>query len=186
MRANSRAYDVERELPFALRQLSTQLRAGVSFHRALASVATADYGLLSEEMKKVLKDLDRGATLEEALTKLSYRIKSTGLRRTVAQIVRVVKLGGSLSEIITEIAEDISFEARMKIRDFTEKLNMINVVYIMIAVVAPVTITILAAIMQLPMFASSFPAYVIPTGFLVVLMGMGLVVYVTKKLEPPV
>lgn len=186
MQARSRAIKCNRELPYALRQLATQVKAGVSFHRSLISISESDYGLLSEEFKKTLRDLDSGMTLEESLFRLSYRIKSKGIKKMVTQIIRAIKVGGNLSEMISGIADEISFESRMRIRDFTEKLNMINVIYIMVSVVAPVTVTIFASIMQLPMFSGSFPAYLVPFSFIGIVIGMGAILYVTRILEPMV
>ncbi|MDP2717437.1 MAG: type II secretion system F family protein [Candidatus Micrarchaeota archaeon] len=184
MKAAGRASQIDRTLPFALRQLSTQVRAGVSFNRAMQSIASSDYGLLSEEFAKVVSDVNRGDTLENALVKLSARNKSKGLRRTVTQLLRSFKSGGNLSQIISDIANDVSFEVRMGIRDFTEKLNFINVIYIMVGVVAPVTLAILSAILQIPLFAGSIPPFLIYFAFVGILGVMVFILIITKRMEP--
>ncbi|MBI4360886.1 type II secretion system F family protein [Candidatus Micrarchaeota archaeon] len=186
MQANQRATHVDRVLPFALRQLSTQVKAGVSFHRAMQSIAASDYGLLSEEFAKVAADVNRGDTMENALLKMSRRTKSRGLRRTVTQLLRSFKSGGNLSQIISDIADDVSFEVRMSIRDFTEKLNFINVIYIMVGVVAPVTLAILSAILQIPLFAGSIPPFLVYFAFVGILGVMVAILYATKRMEPSV
>lgn len=186
MQASERATKVDRVLPFALRQLATQVRAGVSFHRAMQSISASDYGLLSEEFAKVTADVNRGDTMENALFKLSRRNKSRGLRRTVTQLLRSFKSGGNLSQIISDIADDVSFEVRMSIRDFTEKLNFINVIYIMVGVVAPVTLAILSAILQIPLFAGSIPPFLVYFAFVGILGVMVAILYMTKRMEPSV
>lgn len=183
-RAASRAAEVDRALPFALRQLSTQVKAGVSFHRAMQSIATSNYGLLSEEFTRVVSDVNRGDTMENALLKLARRNRSKGLRRTVTQVLRSFKTGGNLSQIITDIAEDVSFEVRMSIRDFTEKLNFINVIYIMVGVVAPVTLAILSAILQIPLFSGGIPPMLIYLAFVGILGVMVAILWITKRMEP--
>ncbi len=183
-KAGGRAAQVDRSLPFALRQLATQVKAGVSFHKAIQSISTSNYGILSDEFSKVVADVNRGDTMENALVKLSRRNTSKGLRRTVTQVLRSFKTGGNLSTIISDIAEDVSFEARMNIRDFTEKLNFINVIYIMIGVVAPVTLAILSAILQIPLFAGGIPPTMIYFAFVGILGMMIAVLYVTKSMEP--
>ena len=85
-RAAARASEIDRALPFALRQLSTQVKAGVSFHRAMQSIATSNYGLLSDEFARVVSDVNRGDTMENALLKLARRSRSKGLRRTITQV----------------------------------------------------------------------------------------------------
>ncbi len=182
--AASRAREVDRVLPFALRQLATQIKAGVSFHRGLKSVADTDYGVLSEEFNRVLADMANGMSTEDALASLHRRTHSKGLRKALTQIMRAFRSGGSLAQIISDIADDVSFETRMSIRDFTEKLNFINILYIMVGVVAPVGIAILSAIMQIPMFSAGLPPELIYVGFAGVLAGMSVIVYVTKRMEP--
>ncbi len=182
--AQERARKINRELPFALRHLSSQVRAGVSFHRALRSVASADYGLLSVEFKRVLRDLDKGSSTEVALSSLAGRTKSQGLRKAMVQIIRALKTGGNLSEIIGGIAEDVAFESRMLVRDFVETLNIVNVLYVMVGVVAPVIITILSAVTQLPGIGSGVPFSLIVLIFFADLMAMLGMVYVIKRMEP--
>ena len=112
------------------------------------------------------------------------RNKSQGLQRAVTQISRALRTGGNLSEIISTIADDVSFETRMKIRDYTELLNLISIGYIMIAVVAPVMITILAAVTQLPVFGGGVAFTLILGVFTGVTLITGALVYVIKKAEP--
>ena len=184
LRARERSISIDRELPFALRQLSTQVKAGLSFNRSLSSVAQSDYGELSVELKKALRDMDSGATTEEALSKVMYRGRSRGFKRALIQIIRSLRTGGRLSEIIASIADDVAFETRMSIRDFTEVLNIISVVYIMIAVVAPVTLTVLTAVIQLPLIAANIPSVFIVLAFMGIILGIGAIIFVTIRLEP--
>ncbi len=184
VRAKERAISIDKELPFALRQLATQIRAGLSFNRAMVSVAQADYGELSVEMRRALRDMESGATTEEALSKVLYRTKSRGLKRALIQIIRSLRTGGRLSEIISSIADDVAFETRMSIRDFTEVLNLVSVVYIMVAVVAPVTLTVLSAVIQLPLIAANIPQAFIVLAFMGIILGIGAIIFVTIRLEP--
>lgn len=183
-RANQRAALVDKALPFALRQLSTQLKAGLSFYKALSSLAKAEYGLLSREFEIVLRDLDSGLSSEEALKLLTQRVKSEGLRKAVLQIIRAMKTGGNLSVVISEIADDVSFETRQQIRDFTEKLNLVSILYIMLGIVMPVVVAILAAVLQIPFFAGAVPGWFVYAGFGLSVAFMVLIVYITRKMEP--
>lgn len=184
MKANNRAKTIDKELPFALRQLSTQIKAGVSFGNSLNSIAQSNYDVLSEEIKRVLIDMEEGMNTEEAVLKLSIRTKSKGLKKALVQIIRALRTGSNLAEIITNIADDVSFESRMKIRDFTEVLNLISIAYIMIAVVGPVMLTILSAVAQLPVFGGGI-AFVLVLGlFIVILMATVMLLYLIKRMEP--
>jgi len=183
-KANDRAAAVDKALPFALRQLATQLKAGVSFYKSLSSLTRAEYGFLSEELKTVLRDLDSGLSTEEALRLLIQRNKSEGLRKAVLEIIRALKTGGRLSVVISDIADDVSFETRQQIRDFTEKLNFINILYIMLGVVMPVAVAILSAILQIPLFAGAIPGWFVYAGFGLSILSMLMILYATRRMEP--
>ncbi len=145
-RANYRAMEIERELPFALRHLATELRAGVGIVSSFESIAKSDYGALSDEFNRIVQDIRKGKTTEEALRLASERTKSLSFKRAIMNFIRAVRTGGAISEIIGNIAKDTSYELNMKIRDFVEKLNMIGLIFIMIGVVIPVMISVLGAI----------------------------------------
>jgi flagellar protein FlaJ len=184
MKATERARSIDKELPFALRQLSTQIKAGVSFSNSLNSIAQSNYAVLSDEIKRVLVDMEGGMSTEEAVLKLSARTKSKGLKKALVQIIRALRTGGNLAEIITTIADDVSFESRMKIRDFTEVLNLVSIGYIMIAVVGPVMLTILSAVAQLPVFGGGI-AFALVLGLFIVILGATvMLLYLIKRLEP--
>lgn len=182
--AGERATRLNRDLPFALRQLATQIKAGVSFHKALRSIATSRYGVLSEEFTKVLQDIERGYSTDQALMKLMARTKSKGLKKALVQILRALKSGGNLSNTITAIADDVAFELRMKVRDFTEKLNFVSVIYIMVGVVGPVVVTILSSIAQLPLIGGNFPFEYIVIIFAAIIVMMLLLLFIINRMEP--
>lgn len=184
LKATDRAAEIDRELPFALRQMATQMKAGVSFQKAMNSVANANYGPLSQEFRKTLADMGSGKPTEKALIELTERTKSKGLKQAMMQIVRSLKTGGSMSEIISNIASDVAFETRMKIRDFTEQLNLISIVFTMVAIVAPVVITILAAIMQLPLLGGNLNEGIVIVAFGAIIMLTIVILAFIKRIEP--
>ena len=182
--ASGRASKIDKELPFALRHLATQIKAGVSLNRALDSIGAANYGVLTQEINRTLADLEGGESTEGALLKLASRNRSRGLRRAIVQVTRALRTGGNLAEIISSIAEDIAFESRMKIRDFTELLNIISIFYIMAGVVAPVMLTILSAVAQLPVFGGGLSFSLVLGAFVGILGLVGGIIFVIKTMEP--
>ncbi|MFH1107367.1 MAG: type II secretion system F family protein [Candidatus Micrarchaeota archaeon] len=184
MMANERATKINRELPFALRQLATQIKAGVSFHKALTSLVNSHYGVLSEEFGKLQLDIERGYSTEQALLRMMTRTKSKGLKKSCVQILRALKSGGNLSDTISSIADDVAFELRMKVRDFTEKLNFISVIYIMVGVVGPVVVTILSSIAQLPLIGGNFPFEYIVIIFAAIVVMMCILLFIINRMEP--
>lgn len=186
LRGAERATQIDRELPFALRHLATQIKAGLSFQKALASVASGEYGALSAELKRTLADMQGGVPTDKALSELAGRTRSKGLKQAVMQVMRALKTGGTLSDIITGIAGDVAFETRMRLRDFTEQLNLISAVFIMVAVVAPVIVTILSAITQLPLLGGGIGSEAVLLAFSGVVAMSALILLLIKRSEPAV
>ncbi len=149
-RAKKLAAEIDKELPFALRHMSIEIRAGVGIFKTMESIASADYGTLSDGFRSVLLSIEKGVPTEDALEMWGERTRSEGLRRMVAHLVRAMRTGGNLSDIMITIAEDVSFERRMKIADFAERLNLLSLFLMMIAIVLPVLITILTVIATSP------------------------------------
>jgi flagellar protein FlaJ len=145
-RAASIGSQIDRELPFALRHMSIEVRAGVGIYKSMESVATSGYGPLSDGFRRVLSNIEKGVPAEEALESWAEHTRSEGLRRMVSHLVRALRTGGSLSDIMVTIAEDVAFERRAKIADFAEKLNLMSLFLMMVAIVMPVMVTILTAI----------------------------------------
>jgi flagellar protein FlaJ len=157
-----KAKNIEKELPFALRHLSIEIRAGVSLHGALRAIAKADYGDLSEEIDRTLGEIGRGIPTDVALKKLANRVESMGFRRAINQIIRAMTTGGNLVNIIEGIAEDIAFELRMKIVDFAEKMNFYGLLFMYFGIVGPVIIGIISALGYAPTGSRILSNFAIP------------------------
>ena len=78
--------DLNFELPYALRHMATELKAGKGLHDTLLTVSIANYGSLSGEFKRVLKEIKYGKSSEDALMEMSLRVSSEGLSRAVHQL----------------------------------------------------------------------------------------------------
>ncbi len=158
-RARSRSKAAEKHLPFALRHLAVEIRAGMGLYQAMRAVAEADYGILSEEFKRTLKEIDEGKSTEVALTNLAMRMQSKGIRRAIANILRAVRIGGNLSDAIMNVANDVSFEQRMRVASYGEKLNFFSVIFMFMAVVFPVMLAMIATIGYAPTGSNLLKAF---------------------------
>lgn len=154
--AQKRGDEISTELPFALRHLSTELRAGIGLYKTLQTIAAADYGLLSEEFSRTIIEIEEGTDTQQALRHFALRTQSRALRSALLHIIRALKTGGNLSVMMSEIAEDVSFELRLRISDFAERMNFFGVIFIFGAIVVPVFIAILGSIANAPLGSISF------------------------------
>ncbi|MBN2127220.1 MAG: type II secretion system F family protein [Candidatus Diapherotrites archaeon] len=188
-RAVKRGDDISTELPFALRHMSTELKSGIGLFKTLQAIASSDYGLLSEEFARTINEIEEGTDTRDSLKHLAMRTQSLALRNALLHINRALKTGGNLSKVMNEIAEDVSFELRMKVRDFSEKINFFGVIFIIGGIVLPVMIAILGGILNAPLGIKM--ADLSPTMILIIYIGimpmvLGILVFYLRMIQPKV
>jgi pilus assembly protein TadC len=175
-----------REMPFALRHMATQLSSGSGLLETMRSVSVSDYGVLSEEFKKAILEIERGATIEEAFERMNIRIDSPGLKKASRQISSTLRTGGNLANTLKIIAEEVATEMRMKLKDFIQVLNTFSLMYMFITVVAPVLITTLVIAMGIAMKGMPLGSDVM---WMLYVAFFGIAIYLSfmvKKFEPKV
>ncbi|WP_405296010.1 type II secretion system F family protein, partial [Methanobrevibacter sp.] len=178
--------DLNQELPYALRHMSIELKAGRGLHDSLVTIRNADYGSLSREFNRVLEEVKFGKATEDSLLEMAHRVKSEGLTRAIHQIVGTLRVGGNLANSLEIIAKDISFDMQIKLKEFSQKLNSFILIYTFIAILAPVIslIMLMAGSTVMGDIISSGLLYVIYTIFFpLIVMFLGLFI---KKLEPKI
>ena len=186
IKRGTRSNDASRELPFALRQMATELRAGIGMHDSMRSIALSGYGPLSEEFGRALEEIKYGETTEKALVDMSDRIDSEGLRRAVYQITRTLSSGGDLAKTLNVIAEDTAYELRMKLKDYAQKLNSFTMIYMFVAILGPV-ITMIMLIAASTVMGALFPPIILLLIYLFLFpMIVGFLAFMIKRLEPQV
>lgn len=178
--------DLNQELPYALRHMGIELKSGKGLHDALTTIKNANYGSLSSEFTRVLEEIKFGKATEDSLLEMSKRVKSEGLSRAVQQIIGTLRVGGNLSNSLDIIAKDISFDMQIKLKEYSQKLNSMILIYTFLAILAPVITLIML------MAGSTVIGDVISSELLLVIyclffpsivMFMGIFI---KKLEPKI
>ena len=178
--------DLNQELPYALRHMGIELKAGRGLHDAMVTIRDADYGSLSREFARVLEEIKYGKSTEDSLLEMSHRVKSDGLTRSVHQIIGTLRVGGNLAGSLEIIAGDISFDMQIKLKEYSQKLNSFILIYTFIAILAPVIslIMLMAGSTVMGDIISSQLLFVIYGIFFpLVVVFMGLFI---KKLEPKI
>jgi len=187
--ARRRGNEVSTELPFALRHMATELKAGLGLYKTIQTIAVADYGVLSQEFARTVTEIEEGTDAKDALTHFALRTQSKALRNAMLHVVRALKTGGNLSDIMNTIAEDVSFDLRVRVRDYAEKMNFFGVIYIFIAIVAPVFLAIIGAVLNAPVSIGnvSVPPILITITYMVIMPAiLGFLIIYLRMSEPKV
>ena len=175
-----------KELPYALRQLATELRSGRSLFDSLDSVASSDYGILSLEFSRVLEEIKYGESTENAFLNLEKRVDSKALSRTVYEILTSLRIGANLSNSLSIIADDVNFDIRMKLKEYSEKLNAFVMIYTFLAILAPVillTMLLAASVVIGDLVPGDLILVLYSVFFPMIIVFLGLAI---KKLEPKI
>ena len=173
-----------KELPYALRQLATELRSGRSLFDSLDSVASSDYGILSLEFSRVLEEIKYGESTENAFLNLEKRADSKALSRVIYEILTSLRIGANLSYSLSIIADDVNFDIRMKLKEYSEKLNAFVMIYTFLAILAPVillTMLLAASVVIGDLVPGDLILVLYSVFFPMIIVFLGLAI---KKLEP--
>ena len=175
-----------KELPYALRQLATELRSGKSLFDSLDSVVQSDYGVVSLEFSRVLEEIKYGESSEKAFLNLEKRVNSKALSRVIHEILASLRIGSNLSSSLSIIAEDINFDIRIKFKEYSERLNAFIMIYTFLAILAPVIL------LTLLLAASVVIGDLVPNELILILysvffpMIIVFLAFAIKKLEPKI
>ena len=175
-----------KELPYALRQLATELRSGRSLFDSLDSVASSDYGILSLEFSRVLEEIKYGESTENAFLNLEKRVDSKALSRTIYEILTSLRIGANLSNSLSIIADDVNFDIRMKLKEYSEKLNAFVMIYTFLAILAPVillTMLLAASVVIGDLVPGDLILVLYSVFFPMIIVFLALAI---KKLEPKI
>jgi hypothetical protein len=100
-----RLKELEKKIPDMLLQAS-MFPKGSRLEDIFRYTAKSDYGALSKEMQRVLKDLE-AKSFRQSLENFAKRNKSVLLERVVSLLLFAYESGADLREIFKETAEDI-------------------------------------------------------------------------------
>ena len=135
---DKRKQDILKNLPYGLRQLSTQLKAGIGLYDSMKTISNSNYGTLSEEFTITLREIQYGINYVEAFNNLSERTEIPILDKVISQIIRTLNNGGNLADTLNSIANENSYNLKLKYKEYSQKLNAIMLIYMFIAVLLPV------------------------------------------------
>lgn len=135
--AANKSEKIDMNLVFALKDVELQIVAGVDLYVAMQHVADANYGEVSIEFNKVVRKIEVGVPMIDALEEMAIKTKSSYLKRTVWQIINSIKSGSNLHATLKNIVRDLSAEQNSKIKNYARELNLWSLLYLLFAVAVP-------------------------------------------------
>lgn len=124
---------IEQTTPDFLRQIASLLRAGIGIETAMEDISKQGGGPLNDELKRAVIEIKIGSTFDDALLSMGERLKSKTLDRTFRMILEGKRVGGSLSDVIETVAEDL--RAVLALKRERRANVMMSVMFLIIAAV---------------------------------------------------
>jgi archaeal flagellar protein FlaJ len=132
-----RTKEIEKILPDYLQLVSSNLRGGLSFEKAVWAAIRPEFGVISKEITMVYKKVMTGNDLADALREFTNKYESPLLRRSFDLIIGEVESGGEIALIVDKVIENIR-----KTKALKEEMNASTLTYMIfigaiVIIVAP-------------------------------------------------
>lgn len=114
MKADSRRDKLETALPDFLTLVASNIKAGMTLDQAMWYSAKPEFGLLSVEVKAVIKSSFSGDSLESTLDTLGGRFDSRVFKRTILLLKQATATGGELTNVLERTSDDVRNTIIMK------------------------------------------------------------------------
>ncbi len=114
MKADDRRNKLETALPDFLTLVASNIKAGMTLDQAMWYSAKPEFGVLSDEVRAIVKSSFSGETLEDTLDKLAMRFDSKVFTRTIMLLKQASATGGELTDVLERTSDDVRNTIIMK------------------------------------------------------------------------
>lgn len=140
---------IEEVLPDFLEAVSINLRAGMSFDKALWNSIEPEFGVLEKEIEIVAKKVMAGDDTEEALKEFSHKYKSTLLEESMDMIIVGLRSGGNISDLIDKIVENVKEAYYLNKELIASVTSYVIFISIVAVVISPILFALSFNLMQI-------------------------------------
>ena len=145
VKADARKEAIDLDFPNVLSKITLLITAGMNLTRAVEETANSGDSLMYRELRLVVKEMNQGATMTGAFTRIQGRCENRFLDRLVSVAAKSYKeWNANLAENLREINTDCWLEKKHSARRMTENIQnklfvptMLMFVGILIVIVVP-------------------------------------------------
>jgi tight adherence protein C len=135
-RATKRQKEIRKALPDTMDLLTISVEAGLGFDAALAQVVKNVPGPLSEEIARMLQEMQIGVTRAEALRHLNDRTDVPELDGFVLSMIQADKYGVGVAKVLRAQSTDLRQKRRQRAEEVAQKVPL-KLLFPMIFLVLP-------------------------------------------------
>jgi pilus assembly protein TadC len=140
---------IEDVLPDFLEEVSVNLRAGMSFDKALWNSVEPEFGVLDREIEIVAKRVMTGEDTEEALKEFADKYNSTLLQESMDMIIIGLKSGGNISDLIDKIVENVKSASYLKKELIASVMSYIIFISVTAVIISPILFALSFNLMEI-------------------------------------
>jgi tight adherence protein B len=176
-RIGGRLSAFNKQLADTITLLSNSLRAGSSFLQSIELVSRETPAPMGEEMGRVVREVNLGLGMEEALANLVRRIRSDDLDLMVTAIGVQQQVGGNLAEILDTIAFTIRERVRIKgeINTLTAQGRMSGYLVAFLPIGIAVTLNFINPAFMQPLFTQLLGQILLGVGGVMMIIGFFMI-----------
>jgi len=129
--------------PDFVRDLAESRRAGMTFTKAIMYSAKGNYGLLTDEIKKIAMQISWGNSVENAFNAFSKRVRTKLISRTISLIIEASRSGGNVADVLDAAAKDAR---EIKLLDSERRASMLS--YVAVVYVSMMVFTVIILVLS--------------------------------------
>lgn len=137
IRIYQRTKELEDKLPEYLTLLSTNLKGGMSFDRALLGAIKPQFGILSKEITMVSKKVMTGNDVTEALQEFGDKYNSPILKRTVNLMISEIESGGKITAVLDKVIDNLRKTRQLKAEMAATTISYMIFIAVIVIAIAP-------------------------------------------------
>jgi tight adherence protein C len=115
---------IQSETADTIDQMTICVEAGLGFDAALARVATANNGVLAQELRRTLGDIQAGMSRSQALRMLADRVQIQEVRQIVTALLQAQKHGVPLAETLRTQSAEMRLKRKQRTEEKAAKLTV--------------------------------------------------------------
>jgi len=156
---------INKEIIYAGRFLMIELESGVPVYQAFKNLAE-NYPVLGEYFQDVVRSVEFGTPLEDALEKAINNSPSPELRRVLWQLLNSLKTGADVLASLNAVLDQVVREQQIQVKEYGRKLNPLAMFYMMAAIILPSLGTTMLIVL------ATFIGFTLPLSALLIIVGL--------------
>ena len=125
---------IESAIPDFLDRLSGINRVGLTIAGGTSFLVKANLGLISFEIRRIKRDIEWGASVNEALFRFEQRVNTAAIARTVTLITKASEMSGDIGEVLGIASGDARMSETLKKERNGEMFIYTVIIYLAFAV----------------------------------------------------